>query len=87
MAKNRVSPGTRVTAICCHFMATLKVHSGKSVTIPGSNHALGVYKVLYVWLYVPKSSILFAGIGVWIIISVACEFSSIKIDYSDYLKS
>ena len=36
---------------------------------------------------VPKSSILFAGTGVWKISSVACHFSSIKIDYSDYLKS
>ena len=36
---------------------------------------------------VPKSSILLAGTGVWKISSVACGFSSIKIDYSDYLKS
>ena len=28
-----------------------------------------------------------AGIGVWKIISVACGFSSIYIDYSDYPKS
>ena len=28
-----------------------------------------------------------AGTGVWKISSVACGFSSIKIDYSDYLKS
>ena len=37
--------------------------------------------------YVPKNSILLAGIGVWKICSVACGFSSIKIDYSDYSKS
>ena len=35
-----------------------------------------------------KSSILFAGgTGVWKISYVACGFSSIKIDYSDYPKS
>ena len=34
-----------------------------------------------------KSSILLAGTGVWKISSVAYGFSSIKIDYSDYLKS
>ena len=28
-----------------------------------------------------------AGTGVWKISSVTCGFSSIKIDYSDYLKS
>ena len=37
--------------------------------------------------YVQKRSILLAGTGVWKISSVACRFSSIKIDYSDYLKS
>ena len=48
------------------------------------------------WVYVrsitrsmlyQKSSILLARTGVWKIISVACGFSSIKIDYSDYPKS
>ena len=34
-----------------------------------------------------KGSILLAGTGVWKISSVACRFSSIKIDYSDYPKS
>ena len=34
--------------------------------------------------YVPKSSFLLAGTGVWKISSVAC---AIKIDYSDYPKS
>ena len=34
-----------------------------------------------------KSSILLAGTGVWKISSVACLFSSIKIDYSDYPKN
>ena len=38
-------------------------------------------------MYVPKSSSLLAGTGVWKISSVACGFSSIKVDYSDYLKS
>ena len=37
--------------------------------------------------YVPKSSILLAGTGVRKISSVACGFSSIKIDYLDYPKS
>ena len=37
--------------------------------------------------YVPKSSMLLGGeTGVWKISSVACGFSSIKIDYSDYPK-
>ena len=35
----------------------------------------------------PKSSNLLAGTGVWKISSVACGFSSIKIDYSDYQKN
>ena len=48
-------------------------------------HEYGVnFHELY---YVPKSSILLAGTGVWKISSVACRFSSIKIDYSDYPKS
>ena len=34
-----------------------------------------------------KSSILLAGTGVWKINSVVCEFSSFKINYSDYSKS
>ena len=34
-----------------------------------------------------KSSILLAGTGVWKISSVACGFSSIKLDYYDYQKS
>ena len=34
-----------------------------------------------------KSSIFLAGTGVWKISFVACGFSSIKIDYSDYPKS
>ena len=42
---------------------------------------------VYVRSIVPKSSILLAGTGVWKISSVACGFSSIKIDYSDYRKS
>ena len=37
--------------------------------------------------YVPKSSILLTGTGVWKVSSVACGFSSIKIEYSDYPKS
>ena len=38
-------------------------------------------------IYVPKSSILLDVTGVWKISSVACEFSSNKIDYSDYTKN
>ena len=37
--------------------------------------------------YVPYSFILLAITGIWKISSVTCRFSSIKIDYSDYLKS
>ena len=37
--------------------------------------------------FVPKCSILLAGTGPWKISYVACGLSSIKIDYSDYLKS
>ena len=33
-------------------------------------------------MYIPKISVLLAGTGVWKISSVACGFSSIKIDYS-----
>ena len=34
-----------------------------------------------------QKAILLAGTGIWKISSVACGFSSIKIDYSDYPKS
>ena len=51
------------------------------------HHGLGVCKEYYVWYYVPKSSILLAGTGVWKIRSVACGFSSINIEYSDYPNS
>ena len=61
------------------------LHSGKSAIIGESNHGSGVIcKEHYAYYYVPKSSILLAGTGVWKISSGACEFSSIKIDYSDY---
>ena len=63
------------------------MHLGKSTTIRESNHGLGVCKEHYAKYYVPKSSIWLAGTGVWKINSVACGFSSIKIDYSDYPKS
>ena len=66
---------------------TCRFHSGKSATIQLSNHGSGVCKQHYVYYYVLKSSILLAGTGVWKISSVACGFSSIKIDYSDYPKS
>ena len=33
-----------------------------------------------------KSSVLLAGTGVWQISSLACGFSSIKFDHSDYPK-
>ena len=46
-----------------------------------------VYKEHYALYYVSKSSILLARTGVWKISSVACGFSPIKIDYSDYPKS
>ena len=36
---------------------------------------------------ITKRLFLLAGTGVWKIGSVACGFSSIKIDYSDYPKS
>ena len=45
-----------------------------------------IYKEHYSY-YVPKSSILLSGTSIWTINSVACGFSSIKIDYSDYPKS
>ena len=38
-------------------------------------------------MYVPKSSILLGGTGELNISSVACGFSSDKIDYYDYQKS
>ena len=46
--------------------------SGKSATIRKSNHGSGVCKEHYALYYVPKSSILLAGTGVWKISSVAC---------------
>ena len=63
------------------------MHSRKSATIPESNHGSGVCKENYAYYYVPKSFNLLAGTGVWKISSVACGFSSIKIDYFDYSKS
>ena len=76
-------------------------HSGKSATMRESNHGsdIHVYSApvmctgpeMYVrsitgsTLY-QKSSILLAGTGVCKISSVACGFSSIEIEYSDYLK-
>ena len=38
-------------------------------------------------MYQNWHSILLAGTGIWKVSSVACGFSSIKIDYSDYPKS
>ena len=52
-----------------------------------SNHGSGVCKEDCAKYYVPKSSILLAGTGIWKISSEACGFRSIKIDYSDYQKS
>ena len=63
------------------------MHLGKSATFRESNQGSGVCKEHCAWYYVPKSSILLAGTGIWKISSVACGFSSIKIDYSDYPKS
>ena len=60
---------------------------GVSAIIRESNDGSGVCKEHYTLYYVPKSSILLAGTGVWKISFVACGFSSIEIDYSDYLKS
>ena len=62
-------------------------HSGKSATIPESNHGSDVRKEHYAQYYVPKGSILLAGTGVWKISSVACGFSSIEMEYNDYTKS
>ena len=42
---------------------------------------------MYVRSITRSTSILLAETGVWKISSVACGFSSIKIDYSDYPKS
>ena len=62
-------------------------HSGKSATIRELNHDFGVCKEHFAQYYVPKGVILLAGTGVWKISHLACGFSSIKIDYSDYPKS
>ena len=59
----------------------------KSATIWESNHGWGVCKEHYTYYYVPKSSILLAGTGVWKNSSVACWFIYIKIDNSDFRKS
>ena len=68
-----------VSAYAKSIKSHMLAHSGKSVTIRESNHASGVYKEHYAKYYVPKSSILLAGTGVWKIHYVACGFSSIKI--------
>ena len=49
-----------------------------------SNHGSGVCKEHFAYYYVPRSSILLAGTGIWKI--YICS-KSIKIDYSDYPKS
>ena len=56
---------------------------GNSATIRESNHGSGVCKEHYV----PKSSILFARNGAVKISSVACGFSPVKNNYSDFPKS
>ena len=61
-------------------MNHLLYHSGKSATIRESNHGSSVCKEHQAYYHVPKSSIMLAGTGVWKISSVACGFSSIKID-------
>ena len=69
---------------------SLETHSGKSATIRESNHGSGVQMYVRSITRITmcrKSSILLAETGVWKISSVACEFSSITIDYSDYPKS
>ena len=76
------------TPLSCWLSLHTDIHiQENSTTIPESNHGLGVCKEHYALCYVPKSSILLAGTGLWKISSVAVGFSSIKIDYSDYLKS
>ena len=71
-----------------YFICVLDVHLKKSITNRESNHAWGVHKEHYAYYYVPKSSILLAGgTGVLVISSVACGFSSFKIDYFDHPKS
>ena len=44
---------------------SLLAHSGKSTTIQELNHDLGVCNEHYAYHYVPKSSILLAGTGVY----------------------
>ena len=73
--------------VCCCLFYRPTYHSGKFATIRESNHGLSECKEHYTKYYVPKSSILLARNGVWKTSSVACGFSSIKIDYSDYPKS
>ena len=70
------------------------LHSGKSATIYlfiqySKNRIMAlvyVRSITHSTMY-QKSSILLARTGVWKISSVACGFSSIKTDYSDYSKS
>ena len=57
-------------------------HSGKSATIRESNHGLVERSIKRSAMYQTKSSILLAGTGLWKISSVACGFSSIKIEHS-----
>ena len=52
-----------------------------------SSQASGIRKEHYALYYVRKSSILLSGTGVRKISFVACGFSTVKIHFSDYLKS
>ena len=71
-------------------LRTLIKRLGNSCTPFGkvreSNHGSGVCKEDCAKYYVPKSSILLAGTGIWKVSFEACGFRSIKIDYSDYQK-
>ena len=73
--------------LACRVERSLENHSGKSAAIRESNQGC-MYGALRVVLHVcTKCSILLAGTDVWKISYVACEFSPITIDFSDYQKS
>ena len=63
------------------------MHSGKSATIQESNNGSGVCKEHYALVLCTKMLPFFARNGAVKISSVACGFSLVKIDYSDYPKS
>ena len=74
--------GCSFPTVCAFYPAFVRVRHNSRI-----ESWLGVFKEQFAKYYVPKSSITLPGTDVWKISSVACGFSSIKIDYPGYPKS